>query len=181
MIIHIKQWTIISLLILIFTAGCTTPSSRQVPYAYEELHPGMSLVLHKTIRFPAYTAAITIQTGELKQGLSLDTYYPNCRLELRSQSPQVQIIEPQRFMIYKIRNHIEYVMSKPVMLAGLGLHTADGTSDQVYSTILYLKSEKQPEVELLSCQHWEDPTSFPHHLTVDQIKQTLDDLFTLEN
>lgn len=167
--------------IALLLGSCVTNTPQQSSFAYETLKPGASLILHQPIRFPAYSATITIQYGELRQGFRLDQYYSNCRLELRSQSPNTRIIEPDRFTIYKIHTNIEYVMSKPVMVAGLGLHLADGTSDQIYSTIFYLKSEKQPEVELLSCQRWEDPTNFPEHLSVDQIRQTLDGFFTLEN
>jgi len=167
--------------IALLLSSCVMNTTQPTSFAYEILKPGASLVLLQSIRFPGYSAAVTIQYGELRTGFRLDQYYPNCRLELRSQSPNPRIIEPDRFTIYKVHTNIEYVMNKPVMTAGFGLHLADGTSDQIYSTILYLKSEKQPEVELLSCQRWEDPTNFPEHLSVDQIKQTLDGFFTLEN
>ncbi len=178
--IHRKATTP-GLLLLIFLCGCAGKASVQ-PLAYEMIKPGATLVLNEAIRFPAYNAAVNIQNGKVKGGLfSIDNYHPNCRLELYSQSPNARIINPDRFTIYKIHTNIEYVMNKPVMLAGRGWHMADGTTDQIYITILYLKSEKQAEVELLSCQHWEDPGHFPTHLSLDQIKQTLDGLFIVEN
>ena len=180
--VTLKPW-MAGVLLCTTLLGCSAvTTSNQQSYAYELIKPGASLVLHKPIRFPDYSATVNIQAGQIKSGLfSLDNYHPNCRLELRGQSGGIRTIEPDRFTIYKIDTQIEYVMNKnPVKLAGWGLHMANSVSDMVYSTILYLKSEKQPQVELLSCQHWEDPTNFPAHLTLQQISQTLAGLFTIE-
>lgn len=171
-----------ALLVVLLLSGCRGTSMAQQTYAYEVIRPGATLVLHKPIRFPAYSAMVNIQDGEIKSGLfALDQYYPNCRLELRSQSDEVRTIQPDRFTIYKISDHIEYVMRRPVMVAAWGIDLANSVSDEIYSTILYLKSAQQPDVELISCQHWVDPTDFPAHLNLREIQKALDGLMTLEN
>ena len=170
-----------ALLVALFLGGCNSAATMQPTYAYEIIKPGATLTLQRAIRFPAYSATVNIQNGEIKGRLfSLDQYYPNCRLELKSQASEPRIIQPGRFTIYKITNYIEYVMQRPVKLAGRGINLVNSATDQIYITTLHLKSDQQTEVELLSCQHWEDPTSFPAHLSLKQIQQTLDGLMTLE-
>jgi len=169
-----------SLLLVAVLTSCTT-SIAQPSSAREHVRAGATLVLNDTIRFPAYSATVNIQNGQVRSGLfSLDKYYPNCTLELRSQANSARLIKADRFIIYKVTTGIEQVMNKPVVVAGPGFHLADGATDDAYITKMYLKSEKQKDVELMSCQHWEDPTSFPSHLTLKQIQQTLGNLFTLE-
>jgi len=171
-----------SLLFVTVMTSCTGNISIAQPSSTQEhIRAGATLVLNETIRFPAYSATVEIQNGQVRSGLfSLDKYYPNCTLELRSQSDSVRMIQADRFIIYKVTTGIEHVMNKPVVVAGPGFHIADGATDDAYITKMYLQSEKQKDVELMSCQHWEDPTSFPRHLTLKQIQQTLGSLFTIE-
>jgi hypothetical protein len=169
------------LLVALLLSGCRSTATIQQTYAYESIKPGATLSLQRAIRFPADTAAVNIQNGEIRsRQFSLNQYYPNCRLELKSQPSEPLTIQPGRFTIYKITHHIEYVMRDPVRVAGWGINLFNSDTDEIYSTTLYLKSTEQAEVELLSCQHWEDPTDFPVHLTLKQIRQTLHGLMTIE-
>lgn len=169
-----------SLLLFTLLSGCAG-SQAQTRTADEEITIGSALILNDTIRFPPNSASVDIQNGQVRSGLfSIDKYNPNCTLELRSQSSDTRLIRPDRFTIYKINTNIEQVMSQPVMVAGFGFHMADGSTDDIYITRFYLQSEKQKDVELMTCQHWEDPTNFPDYLTRQQIQQTLGSLFTLE-
>ncbi len=171
-----------ALLTTLLLSGCRGTAMTQQTYAYEEIKPGATLVLRKAIRFPAYTAAVNIQDGEIKSGLfALDQYHPNCRLELKSQAHEARTLQPGRFTIYKVSTYIEYVMRQPLKVAGWGINLASSISDEIYSTTLHLKSAQQSEVELMSCQHWEDPSNYPAHLSLGQIQKTLHGLMTIEN
>ena len=170
-----------SLLFAASLTGCAGSLAQQPPTAEEQISIGSTLVLNDTIRFPPYTASMDIQNGQVRSGLfSIDKYRPNCTLELRSQADSTRLIQADRFTIYKISTDIEQVLSRPVMVAGLGINMADGANDESYIIRFYLKSEKQRDVELMTCQHWEDPTGYPAYLTKQQIQQTLGSLFTLE-
>lgn len=175
-----KSYGFSGLLLLTLLTGCAG-SVAQTRTAHEDINIGSTLVLNDTIRFPPNSASIDIQNGQVRSGLfSIDKYNPNCTLELRSQSNDTRLIRPDRFTIYRINFNIEQVLNQPVMVAGFGFHMADGSTDDIYITRLYLQSETQKEVELMTCQHWEDPTNFPDYLTRQQIQQTLGGLFTLE-
>ncbi len=169
-----------ALLVVLLLSGCRGATINQPLYAYETIKPGSTLTLQKSILFPPYTAALDIQGGQVKGGFSLGQYYPHCRLELKSQSNQSRLIQPDSFLIYKVSREIDYVMTKPVKLAAWGIHMANGVTDEIYTTVLYLKSKRQPEVELLACLHWEDPSDYPAHLTLNQIRETLRGLMTVE-
>ena len=169
-----------AVLVVLSMAGCRSTAMSQPTYAYETIKPGSTLVLHSSIQFPAFSAAVDIQYGNIRSGFGLDQYRPHCRLEMKSQSDQARLIRPGSFSIYKISNYIEYVMLQPIKVAGRGVNLTSSVTDEIYSTTLYLKSEQQPEIELLACQHWEDPSNFPAHLTLEQIQQTLDGLMTIE-
>ncbi|NNG14194.1 MAG: hypothetical protein HKM22_03455 [Gammaproteobacteria bacterium] len=54
-----------------------------------------------------------------------------------------------------------------------------GAPNENYMTVLYLHSDRQPDVFRMTCQHWEAPSD-AQHLTIKQIRQALGDLFTLK-
>jgi hypothetical protein len=55
----------------------------------------------------------------------------------------------------------------------------DGPSHWTFITHLRLRSERQPQVRQLSCQHWDDP-ALGVPLTIRQIRETLRGIFALE-
>jgi hypothetical protein len=53
-----------------------------------------------------------------------------------------------------------------------------GSAIQTFATILYLRSERQPEALRLTCGHWDYPP-WATHLSIAQIRQTLGEVMTL--
>ncbi|MFV2058257.1 MAG: hypothetical protein ACC707_17465, partial [Thiohalomonadales bacterium] len=49
----------------------------------------------------------------------------------------------------------------------------------IYSTELYLHSEKQPDVRVLTCSHWENPLD-ASHLSVNQIQNAVGKIISFE-
>jgi len=168
-------------LCLVGLSGCSFHLAVPEVFAYETVKRGDTFKLQQGIHFPAYTAAVTIQNGSQKSGFKLDQYYPFCTLELKTQSSSYRIIQQDTFTVYKVNAYTEYVMKPGVHYASLGLLLANNSSDIVYKTVFYLKSENQPDVELLSCQHWDDPSTHPYHLSLKQIKQTLNGVFIIDS
>jgi len=138
---------------------------------------GSQLILHQALTIPANDAEVRIQDGKLIQSSwDLDTYYANCNFELRDIAHVDRTIKPDTFNVSRAHQDFENVMlNTPTVVAGSG----DGGPPLVdYMTIMALYSPRQPEVMSISCQHWSDPSD-GEHLTINQIRQTLDGLFTL--
>lgn len=148
-------------------------------YAYETIKAGSTFKLQQGIHFPPYTAMVSLQNGTQKSGFKLDQYYPHCTMELKTQSSSYRIIKPDTFTVEKVITHTEYVLKPGVKYASLGMQLANNSSDIIYKTIFYLKSENQPDVELLSCQHWDDPATHAYHLSEEQIKQAMNGIFII--
>lgn len=174
-----RQLYLLSVLFLTVLSGCGFNLKVPEVFAYETLKPGATFKLQQGIHFPAYTALVNLQNGTQKSGFKLDQYYPHCTLELKTQSSSYRIIQPDVFTLVKIQTQTEYVMKPGIKYASLGTLLADNSSDIIYKTVFYLKSENQPDVELLSCQHWDDPSTHPYHLSLAQIEQTLNGIFII--
>ena len=54
----------------------------------------------------------------------------------------------------------------------------DGPALLRFSTVLYLRSDRPPEVFRLVCSHWQDSAQNPRHLTAAEIRTTLAPLVT---
>lgn len=115
----------------------------------------------------------------------LDHYEPHCKFETYSMKSDTKTIEPDSFLISKVVRWDNYA-SQPIKLAqarigiGFGIYgSADSPSFVNIATEMFLKSEKQPDVYRLVCSQWEDPAE-ANHVTINQIRRTLGDTFTLE-
>jgi len=167
---------IILILFSVITSGlasCTT--------SIKKLDPPLSLTLNEAIRVPPHSAQIMIQNGKIKSNTGIDQYAPYCRLEMKGQKKYPRTIQPGTFLVTGISRETDYVMSNPVKVASLGFMFSSGITDEIYSTTLYLKSATQNDVELITCEWWEDAELIgARHLTMQQIQQTLAPLFDLE-
>ena len=136
--------------------------------------------LNQQITVHPNSAYTFIQNGRIVTELKLDQYYPYCRLEMFKPLERTRTIEPDEFIITKIVTYTEYVMTKPIKLAAFGIPSGASTADEIYSTRMYIKSDINPDVELISCEYWRDPSSFEGHLTLEQIQRTLDGIFYIQ-
>ena len=165
--------------LLAIISGCGINIQIEPKFASETLKPGMTLELTKEIFVPSNTAFIFIQNGMTISEAALDQYNPYCKLEMKKPINNNRTLTPSRFVIINIYTQTEYVLSNPVKIAARGTPFGTTTADEIYSTILIVKSDENPEVEKISCEYWRDPTSFEGHLTEEQIQETLKGLFNL--
>jgi len=166
------------LLILVLASGCSININITQQNAENVLMPGSTLELTQALKMPAYRASFIIQDGVIKSDFTNDQYYPYCRLEMKKPTTTKRVIVPGIFTVTKIYTHTEFALRNPVKLASMGIISST-PSDEIYSTIIYLSSDKNPGVELLACEHWEDPNGFAQHLSLKQIKDTLDGVFII--
>ena len=175
------------IILLGFLSACQYDPVKTETSPYYTAPIGSQLVLNQTLKIPAHYASVYIQGGEIMTYGKVDHYYPNCELELSTVSEKPQQVVPDSFTIYKVVQDNQTVSQGPVKVAGLGLLMlasgggggGDGGSDlDEYSTIMYIRSDLQPEVLSLNCQHWEDQTD-TGHLSIQQVKTTLGNIFDL--
>lgn len=145
------------------------------------LPAGSKLVLLKDLSIPADSASIYLQGGRILPFGGVDLYHPHCKFELRTLKPAPQRVHADTFVIVKVRRESDYAQDTRVQwLAGRGvMFMSDGPSPQMYATLIFLRSEAQPDVFRLTCGHWENPVD-AEHLTIGQICQVLGDVFTLK-
>jgi len=168
---------------------------RAAPVAFEDspyavIPPGSTLTLTRDLTIPAERASLSVQDGEVRPYVDVNSYYPHCLLEVERVRDTPQAVKADTFVIEKtLREDIP-------RLAGGALAAATGTAGNrgraagaliivnggdywTYATHFRLRSERQPEVRSLTCQHWVDPT-WEKHLTLRQIRQALGGLFVLQ-
>ncbi len=152
------------------------------------ISPGLKLKLNRAIVIPGETASLHIQDGEPKpQQLNpVENYRPYCVLNVRNRMAATQTINPDTFTITRVFLNEELV-SLPVKFASLtmtagypGLYLGAGGYTAVsYVTEIYLESSTQPDVVSLDCKQWDDP-AMGAHLTLQEIKLALGELFTIQ-
>lgn len=167
--------TFVVFLAMILAACQPVEYPRDSPYYRIPL--GSSLVLHQALPIPPRQARVIIQDGRLISRKQLDQYYPYCEFEIRTLSDSVQTIRPGRFRIHRLNKHME-TSAKPVRYASLSLFSFDKPLI-AYNTKMYLSSDNQPDVYRMSCMYWTDD-SMDTHLTLQQIRHTLGDLFSID-
>jgi hypothetical protein len=161
-------------------AGCQPPV-KDINSPYYSVPVGSTLTLNKEIEIPAGHVSMYMQRGKQYLGYGdVEKYYPSCKFELNTPLKDVrQIVHPDVFTIYKVVRDTYVVQSNAVMLASIVMDgSGDGPTALTFSTIMYLRSEKQPDVFRLTCEHWDDPTD-GDHLTISDIRKALGDMFTL--
>lgn len=167
-------------LLIISLGGCAYQAPKDINSTYYAPPVGSSLLLNSAITIPANDAHARIQNGKVVTSywMGVDAYYPNCSFELYSRAEVERVIEPDTFIITRVVRETENVrLQLPAVVASGGV-AGGGVTDTESITIMNLKSDKQPEVMRMSCQHWDDPNEATH-LNIKQIRKTLDPLFTL--
>ena len=167
----------------IFFTACQIPITDIENSPYYTIPGGSTITLNRAIIFPPDKVSLYIYEGELKPQSAVDVYRPHCKFELYDMKSYSQKIEPDNFTIYKSTfesvdrsiNSVRYASLLSFRLSGDG----GGPSYAAYTSYLYLKSEKQPNVYRLRCLHWEDPIDGVY-LTVAQIRQALYGMMTLK-
>ena len=144
--------------------GCATPTPYLPgPTAHTEVKPGSILQLNKTITIPARSAGIRIQNGKIAEG-RINAWNTNCRFEVRDPAKTNQEIHPDDFTISQV---------------GVEYHINDASESQNMRTNFYLKSDKQPQVSLLMCQAWFNPSD-ARHVMLSEVQQALGELITFQ-
>jgi hypothetical protein len=160
--------------------GCQSVPDLRRDSAYYSGFVGSTIRLHMPLVIASDKVSVYMQWGKLMDFKFLDLYQPSCKFEIRTMQQRSRIVEPDQFKIVRVIRDAEFVEYNRQYLASLLMTFFDNSPTAVvYSTELYLHSEKQPDVLRLTCSYWEDPMD-ASHLTVNQIQEAMGNILTLD-
>src|SRR5216684_2603759 len=176
---------LVSLTFFIFLCACQSLNSQNENSPYYQIPAGSTLTLNKEIDVPAGKAAVYIQNGQIVDSSGqVHEYDPYCNLEMRAIKDVPQPVKSDQFVVLKSKQETKLSRADFMLLASNNLLLAGkmggGPSQKLQSTLLDLRSEKQPEVFRLTCQRWDTRTTVSTPLTVGEIRKTLSDVFALK-
>jgi len=163
-------------------SGCATHQQYETALSYGRIVAGSRITLHQELVIPANQVRLFLQRGQVLTN-NFDQYYPHCNFEIRTLSDHAWSIVPDEFLVTRVRQGFEEVVSlKPIKVAALG---ATALYYAVYPMVsryihLYLASERQPDVMRLTCHGAFDELPDADLPTVDEIGEALGGLATLQ-
>lgn len=161
-------------LTLLLTA-CAAGTGYQYPTGPTALPFLTTVTLNEAFHIRPDRANEYIQNGEIKPYNKIVEYYPHCFFELRSVSESKRTVSPETFMVTGISRDRFMAGFRKIMVAGGG-----GDYNPVMSTTqISLHSDTQPDVFRLSCRQLDEP-HLARHVSLQQMRETLGGLFTLE-
>jgi hypothetical protein len=170
----------------VLLAACQTAYVGNENSPYYTIPVGSTLTLKQDAVIPPNLAGFLLQNGQILPQSQINQYYPYCKFEVLKIRDNPQSIQADTFSIVKVTQAIDHsVDAGQIKLAGLaigigmGMSDGGGSSVQTYATRLNLRAEKQPEVFRLSCGLWDYPEQ-GKHLTINEIRKALGNLFTLQ-
>ena len=147
-----------------------------------------SLELHREVVVPPERARVFFQRGVVQSGIN--EYRPHCELAVRKLDDRPQMIHADRFTVERVSADIVHVVSSGnVVLAvnagielvsgGGGDGGGDGEGRQMKTYILYLRSDRQPDVLSLVCGGAFDTPALATRPSLQDIGNALGDYATL--
>lgn len=118
---------------------------------------GQYLTLNKPVEILPDTTRRFIQHGKLTTRFAFDRREQHCRIEVRTLSSQSRVIQPDQFLITRVRVDSEAIAMRAQQFASasaLNLSLAmvdDGPPERMELIILDLASAHQPDVMRLIC------------------------------
>ena len=151
-----------------------------------DVHAGQVFQLTKPIEIQADTTRRFIQHGELTSRFAFDRREQHCRLEVRTLTETARTVNPDHFIITRVRFDSEAIAMRPQMLAaGFGFNLSlamddDGPAEMMDLILMDLESPHQPDVMRLVCAGAlsdGDMLDYPRNLRpmLDQIHSILGD------
>jgi hypothetical protein len=174
------------LLLFVFAAavsGCYTAAH----YAGDENSPyyvapaGSHVVLNQALTVPPEEAGVFLQNGEAKPRGQVSFYDPYCRLELKTVRGAARTVAPDDMIV---RKSVQQTLRTFAGAPGQQYAAASDRDDpnltiQTYANQMLLDSQKQPEVDRLTCAMvaWRGEGRYP---TIAEIRRTLGNIASLQ-
>ena len=165
-------------LLALLLGGCATVDDPNSPYFV--VPTGSRLTLLTELEFRPNQGTLHIQFGSVLPAASMQPLEPYCFLDLNVVQEERQTVQPDEFEIYRVnRANGSLWVSAPVMVASVG--SGSGPTNWYYKTHFWLRSPAQPRVSKLTClvDRLTAGGLVGSYLSVPEIQQTLDGIFTL--
>lgn len=188
--LHEEELTMKQLILIIsftFLAGCQNifEVAKDENSPYYLVPVGSKLILNQELTIPVGKAGIYIQNGKALPNANYRQYYSHCRFELLTVSETTQSVKPDEFIIHKVTRERGFMgHTNRIQLAGLNLIAGmgdkdSGRDDEFHGTLMYLRSERQPDVYRIYCGEWGE-LFHVRLMSIRDIRKQLDKIFTLE-
>jgi hypothetical protein len=175
----------IILLLPFALAGCQSPGGYPIDSPWYQPQPGSRWALNEAVEIPPDSATVRFQFGKIVHGVQ--DFEPNCAFEVKTVRDAPQRIEPDVFTVTRVRSGSSILRAARDTAPGF-VRVSSGSDDTgsiryYYKTEMFLHSDKQPDVLLLTCQHaWDTGSSFQYERppTIGEMQQALGGYFTLK-
>lgn len=169
-------------LLLALLASCASPEQHDADSPFYRYPAGSRLTLNRAVEIAADSATLRFQFGRIVTPDAVQTDKPYCILEVERVRPEPQRIAVDSFAITQVQRGAPEFGSAAGLFIGNAHADDDTPSLRFFRTVFLLRSERQPDVRSLSCQHhqYAAGTGMPRHLTLTEIHQALGGFFTLE-
>jgi len=138
---------------------------------------GTVLELHRDLIVPPGQAGVNIQGTAIGDRYRYDAV---CRLEVLTVDDAPRPVRTDHFTVERVGREWEIFSNRASGLRYVALFERDGPHLLLFTTFLYLRSERQPDVFRLACGHLQNSDQNPRHLTVAEIRATLAPVMTLQ-
>lgn len=167
---------------VLLTACSSVPAPITSPYF--QIPAGSKLILKQTLTIPPHAARIYIQYGKIVTPQQVENFYAHCWFLSWYVRDTQQIIKPGTFIISHSLKYEEQVSLHQDHLYAMnrfsiGMYDDGGPMALVYSTVMHIHSDKQPDIRRFGCGYWENPGD-AQHLTVAEMQKALGNIARIE-
>lgn len=171
----------------ILVTACANQAINDVRSPHFVLPTSSILTLNETIEIPPHSLSVSIQNGSVYPSGAVNAYAPNCSLRVRHLKDTGQTVEPGTFDIVAVSRQVDIIPIGDIggaQLAGPAITLAsggadDGPSDELYKTLMTLRSSTPSQVSKVVCQQLDDP-GLGQHVTFEEMQITLRPVADLE-
>lgn len=169
------------LILALVAAACQPLSSYPIDSPYYQPPAGGQLALNQAIEIPPDRATLRFQFG--KPVPSVHEYDTHCIFEVTTLSETPQRIEPDLFQITQVRSGSSLYGAQHSQAGIMPARWVfdDAPTHYYFKTEMFLRSAKQPQVLMLTCQHvWVVGTDWSRERppTLAEMQQALGNYFT---
>jgi hypothetical protein len=170
---RVAGWVLVVSLLLV---ACQALDYEGQAPAYR-IPTGTVLELHRDLIVPPGQAGVNIQGTAIGDRYRYDAV---CRLEVLTVDDSPRPVRTDHFTVERVGREWEIFSNRASGLRYVALFERDGPHLLLFTTFLYLRSERQPDVFRLACGHLQNSDQNPRHLTVAEIRATLAPVMTLQ-
>jgi hypothetical protein len=144
---------------------------------------GWVLQLNRTLEIAPDEASVRLQRGRVVPRNSVQEYDPFCIVELDTVRAEVQILQPGRFEVWRVRRSMSFITVAASPRVRAAYVDDDGDpSFLYYITEFRLRDPAQPNLRAMTCA-WNQMApanrALMRHLTLDEIQGALGDWISL--